>query len=76
MFVNNLSKMEKIVTNSPDLEWDGWDVVKYTPSHNAMLSKEGVYRDGKWFKKKVFPITEQGWNIPESLGNKYAQMEG
>lgn len=75
MLINNLDKMEVIVNSSSDLEWDGWNVVKYTPSHNAMLSPDGSYKNGQWFKKKVFPITEQGWNIPENLGKKYAQME-
>jgi hypothetical protein len=72
MFIDSLNKMEKIVSESSDLEWDGWNVVKYTPSHNAMLSSDGAYKQGQWFKKKVFPITEHGWDIPESLGSKYA----
>lgn len=76
MFITNLSKMESIVDSSKDLSWIGWDVVKYTPSHNAMFSPDGVYREGKWYKKKTFPITETGWNIPDSIGKRYAQMEG
>lgn len=75
MFINNLNKMEKIVSISNDLEWDGWNVVRYTPSHSAMFSLDGAYKNGKWFKKKVFPITENGWNLPENIGQRDAQME-
>jgi hypothetical protein len=75
MFITNLNKMDKIVSGSKDLEWDGWDVARYTPSHTAMFSTDGVYKNGKWFKKKVFPVTENGWDIPESIGQKNAKME-
>jgi hypothetical protein len=75
MLVNDLNKMELIVNGSSDLEWDGWDIVKYSPSHNAMFSNDGVYRSGAWYKKKVFPITESGWDVPNSIGKRYAQVE-
>ena len=75
MLVNNLSKMEEIVESSNSLEWDGWDVVKYTPSYNAMFSTDGAYKDGQWCKKKVFPLTEDGWNLPNSIGKINARME-
>lgn len=75
MLVNNLEKMESIVNSSSDLEWDGWDVVKYTPSHSAMFSADGVYHNGSWHKKKTFPITEKGWEVPNSIGKRNAQME-
>ena len=75
MFITSLNKMEKIVDSSQDLSWNGWDVVKQTPSYNAMFSPDGVYRDGKWYKQKIFPITENGWNVPDSIGKRDAQME-
>lgn len=75
MLVNNLNKMESIVDASADLEWDGWNVVRYTSSPNAMYSEDGAYRNGAWYKKRVFPITEDGWHIPHSIGKRNAQME-
>lgn len=76
MLVNNLEKMEKLVNSLPQLEWDGWDVISYTPSQNGMFSSDGIFRNGQWYKKKIFSLTENGWNIPNSIGNRYAQMEG
>ena len=76
MLVTDLQVMEKIVDSRKDLSWIGWDVVKYTKSNNAMFSPEGVYKDGQWFKKVVFPITENGWNIPSSIGQLNEKLEG
>lgn len=75
MLINDLSKMEEIVESSQNLGWNGWDVVKYTPSYSAMFTKDAVYRNGSWYKTKTFPITEKGWNIPNSIGKSYAQVE-
>lgn len=75
MLINNLDTMESIVNSSTDLEWEGWNVVRYIPNHNAMFSDDGAFRDGAWYKKKTFPITEQGWNLPNSIGKRNAQVE-
>ena len=76
MLVTNLDEMEKIVASRDDLRWDGWNIVKYINSNNALYSKDGVFVDGKWMTKKVFPITEDGWYLPNSIGRDYAQVEG
>lgn len=75
MLISELNKMEGIVNSSQDLEWEGWDVVKYTKSSNAMFSKDGAYKNGEWYKKKVFPLTENGWNLPNSIGKTNASVE-
>lgn len=76
MLVTSLDEMEAIVRTRGDLEWDGYDVVKYTNSSNAMYGVDGVFRNGKWMKKKVFPLTEQGWSLPSTIGRVDAQVEG
>lgn len=76
MLVTDLEEMERIVAARPDLEWDGWNVVKYIRSDNAIYSKEGAFKDGKWLKKKVFPLTESGWHLPNHIGREDAQVEG
>lgn len=76
MLVTSLEAMESIVDSRNDLAWNGWDVVRYTRSNNAMYSKDGEFRNGRWMKKKVFPITEKGWSIPNNLGRADAQVEG
>lgn len=72
MLVTDLDAMEKVVCSRTDLEWDGWDVVKYTKSANAYSSPDGVLRDGQWYKRKRYPLTEEGWNVPNSLVKEYA----
>lgn len=67
MLVNSLNKMEQIVNGHPELSWNGWDVIRYRQNNNAQYDPKGVYRDGKWYKQYVYPITEDGWYLPESL---------
>jgi hypothetical protein len=76
MLVTSLEEMQQIVQSRNDLVWDGWDVVKYINSNNAMYAKDGSFKNGKWMKKKVFPLTEQGWILPNTIGRDYAQVEG
>lgn len=76
MLVTSLEEMESIVASRSDLEWDGWNIVKFTASPNAMYSPDGVFYRGKWMKKKVFPLTEDGWYLPNTIGRVYAQVEG
>ena len=76
MLVTNLEEMERLVAARPDLDWDGWNVVKYVNSNNAMYAKDGAFKDGKWLIKKVYPLTEEGWRLPNSIGREDAQVEG
>jgi hypothetical protein len=75
MLITNESEMQYIINSRDDLEWDGWDVVKYTKSSNAMYASDGCVRNGEWMKKKVFPITQDGWYLPNTIGRDYAQVE-
>lgn len=69
MFITSLSKMEEIVASRDDLSWDGWDVVRYKKNNEAQFDVNGVFRNGAWYKRFVFPITQHGWSIPNSIGN-------
>lgn len=71
MFITSLSEMERIVDSRPDLSWDGWDVVRYKKNNNAQFDKNGVFRNGQWYNKIVFPLKTHGWSLPERLVNIY-----
>jgi hypothetical protein len=75
MLVTSLEEMEHIVSSRGDLSWDGWDIVKYINNSNALYAKDSEFRDGKWMKKKVFPLTEDGWYLPNSIGREHVQVE-
>jgi hypothetical protein len=75
MLVTDLELMEKIVASRKDLEWDGWDVVRYSNHSNAIFHKNGAYRNGKWVKKNIFPLTEDGWHITNTIGKINEQLE-
>ncbi len=70
MLVKTLEDMESIV-DTTSLEWDGWDVMKLTPKPTAMYDRNGVFVGDKWWTKKSYPLTEEGWDIP---GGYHAQV--
>jgi hypothetical protein len=67
MFVSSLTEMEQIVSFRPDLEWDGWNVIHYKKNSSAQFDKKGAYKDGQWYKKTVYAVTENGWSIPNYM---------
>lgn len=71
MFITSLSEMERLVDSRSDLEWEGWDVVRYKKNADAQFEKNGVFRKNTWYNKTVYPITSDGWSIPERLVNAY-----
>lgn len=75
MLVTSLEEMDLIVSSSSELSWDGYNVVKYTNSNNAMYGIDGAFKNGKWMKKKTFPLTEEGWTLPNYFRREYAQVE-
>lgn len=76
MLVTTLEEMEQIVASRQDLEWEGWDIVKYTKSKNAMYDVNGCFHKGQWMIKKVYPLTGEGWQLPNTIGRVHAQVEG
>ena len=72
MFITSLSEMERLVDSRSDLHWDGWDVVRYKKNVNAQFDKNGVFRNGQWYNKIVFPLTSGGWSMPERLVTTHA----
>jgi hypothetical protein len=67
MIIKNLEQMEKIVSKNSNLSWVGWDVVDRKRSDGARTSLDGVRVNGLWYLQRVYPVTRQGWDIP----NKY-----
>jgi len=67
MIIQSLEEMEKIVSNSKHLKWDGWSVVSLKPIDSGMVSKDGILIDGSWYIQRVFDPTEKGWEIPNKI---------
>lgn len=65
MDIKSLEKMESIVNSNRSLSWEGWDVIELIKYPNAMFKKNGCFKDGKWFLKNVFTVSENGWRIPK-----------
>jgi hypothetical protein len=69
MLVTNYAYAHKLVDKTPALSWDGWDIVEFKPDPDAYFMPSGIFKSFKWGFAKTFPITEEGWEIP----NRYAR---
>lgn len=53
-------KVERLIEQGHDLEWDGWDLISYKPFDGAFMRKAGVFRKGQWFLSKRHEVNEDG----------------
>lgn len=67
MLIKSLEQMEQIVKKNKSLIWDGWTVVSLQPTHNGVMSKDGIRRNGKWFLQKRYEANSNGWDIPDKF---------
>jgi GTP cyclohydrolase FolE2 len=65
MKINNLEKMERIVSRNKNLSWIGWDVVDRKRSESGRTSTSGVRVNGEWFLQRIYSVSRDGWNIPD-----------
>lgn len=68
MLVSSLNKMERIVGSHPELSWEGWDVVRHKKNPSSQFESSGEFYKGAWHKKIIFPLTKDGWSVPDSIG--------
>ena len=67
--IKSLEKMEKIVSKSKSLSWDGWNVVELIKNPGAMFKPNAARINGVWYIKNIFIVDQDGWRIP----SKYAE---
>lgn len=67
MLIRSLETMEDIVKNNKTLAWNGWDVIQYTPNPTAWRKSDGAFINGKWYTRKTFVLTTDGWEIPNKI---------
>lgn len=67
MIINSLEQMEKVVSKSKSLFWDGWTVVNSFPSEKGRTSPQGAFVNGKWHLQRRFTPSQTGWEIPDKL---------
>lgn len=67
MLIKNYNQMDGIVSNSKKLEWDGWDVICYVKDDSGFFDLDGVFKEGKWYIKKIYKLEQDGWNIPDRI---------
>lgn len=69
MIVDSSLVADDIVKKNPRLSWDGWTIVYMTQDDYAEFLSVGFFNreDGKWYRRELFPLTEFGWELPDSV---------
>jgi hypothetical protein len=69
MKITELSEAERIVSNNPDLSWDGWNIQYIIQDDYAEFLHIGFFDpfSQKWYKRFIFECLEDGWDIPDSV---------
>lgn len=69
MLVSDLNDAEDIVSKNPNLSWDGWNIVCLLQDDYAEFLSIGWFDTStkSWYKKTIYPCTEDGWHLPELL---------
>lgn len=61
MIEMTLEQAEKAVEKSNgNMEWNGWNLVFYTPSNSAMYHKNGAFKNGEWVMKSEIAVNGKG----------------
>ena len=70
MLIKKLEEAEQIVKSNKDLRWSGWDIISREITLNGFSHKSGSFLNNRWGIDRRYPITENGWYLPNSLGAK------
>lgn len=66
----DLTTAEKIESSRSDLFWDGWTLVHIKPRDGAWITKDGLYRNGRWYvSRRIEPSSDGKYNVPKGVGN-------
>lgn len=69
MLISNLNEAENIVSKSPKLSWDGWNIIYCVQDDYAEYLSIGSFNPltRLWYRKTTYPCTHKGWNLPKLL---------
>lgn len=68
MIKMTLQQAEEFVNNCPNAEWEGWDLLLLTEDPAAFSHKAGVFKGGKWYKRKVIAAKEGMYCVSDNYG--------
>lgn len=74
MIISDYDAMHDIVGSNKSLEWNGWDVVFDKQTPNGYSHFNGVFKNGQWFIRKTYRLTESGWDIPDRFVGQNVQV--
>lgn len=67
MIISSLTEAEEFVRERPlNFQWEQWDIARLTQDDYAEYLPNGVFVNGQWYQKTIFPLTTDGWVIPDT----------
>lgn len=64
----NLHQAEKFVNATPNVWWENYDIVIWTPTYTGWSKKNGKFHNGQWgIAKRVAVNTSGLWKVPTSV---------
>lgn len=65
MRINSREKMDTIIKDNSNFEWDNWTVVVLTDD-DGYYTKNGIFKDGQWKTQYRYDMVDYGvWEIPD-----------
>lgn len=65
MRISNKEKMDSIIKDNSNFEWDNWTVLVLTDD-DGYYNKNGVLKNGQWKTQYRYDMVEYGvWEIPD-----------
>lgn len=71
MIIDSLEEMNNIVSDHPNLSWDGWDVIWHKENPAGFLRTDGAIKNGKWYVTTRISPDRKGWDIPTQIWNSH-----
>jgi len=54
-------QIDNFVEQYDHLSWEGWDVAVDVPNHAAWMRKDGIQKEGRWFRRSLVSPNENGF---------------
>lgn len=65
MRISNKEKMDSIIKDNSNFEWDNWTVLVLTDD-DGYYTKNGILKNGQWKTQYRYDMVEYGvWEIPD-----------
>jgi hypothetical protein len=67
MKITDLKIAEEMVEKHKNFSWIGWDIAYDKKIDDGYTDNQSIIVKNVWYKRKIFKLESDGWNIPDRL---------